>query len=198
MTTPVALAQCITHSFHKLAQYMLSSCIFFGTPSVLLHPLLYWRWVQQNFLLELQTVTLQLQKYLYYCYICSRAAQKLLNSSSNSFSVNSGRVGLEVQLVVGACLSEINWSSLSSRKPCSSSISYLERFNITVAMLLQSKLVRLQTNGVYRIQKPLDPQQRPRFAQVPQPRALEFLNSVDSYGLKSNYYLEFGVKQSIN
>ena len=60
---------------------------------------------------------------------CSKA---VLNNSSNSFSVNSGRVGLEMQLVVGARSSEINWSSLSSRKPCSSSISCVERFDITV------------------------------------------------------------------
>ena len=58
----------------------------------------------------------------------------MLNSSFNSFSVNSGRVGLETQLVVGEHSFEINWSSLSSRKPCSSSISCVERFDITVAV----------------------------------------------------------------
>ena len=40
-----------------------------------------------------------------------------------------------MQLVVGVCSSEINWSSLLSRKPCSSSISCVERFNITVAVV---------------------------------------------------------------
>ena len=59
----------------------------------------------------------------------------LLKSSSNFFSVNSGRVGLETQFVIGIHLSEINWSSLSSRKPRSSPISCVERFDITVAVV---------------------------------------------------------------
>ena len=48
--------------------------------------------------------------------------------------MSCGRVGLEMILVVGACLSEINWSSMSSKKPCSSSISCVERFDTTVAV----------------------------------------------------------------
>ena len=59
----------------------------------------------------------------------------MLNSSSNSFSVNSGKVGLEVQLVVGMRSSKINWSNMLSRKPCRSFISFAERFDITVAVV---------------------------------------------------------------
>ena len=64
---------------------------------------------------------------------CSKA---VLNNSSNSFSMNSGRVGQETCLVVGAHLSEINWSTLSSRKPSSSIISCVERFDLMVIVVV--------------------------------------------------------------
>ena len=58
-----------------------------------------------------------------------------LNSLSNSFSVSSGRIGLETSLFVGVRSSEINWSSLSSRKPCRSFMSCVERLDIMGAVM---------------------------------------------------------------
>ena len=48
--------------------------------------------------------------------------------------MNSVRIGLEMQLVVGTCSSKINWSSSLSRKPYSSCISCVKWFDITVAV----------------------------------------------------------------
>ena len=135
MTTPVVLARYITHSFYKSAQYMLSSCVFFGTPPCIASFTSLLETGLANFLVGASdgcfavAEVLVLLLHLFSCY-----SKAVLNNSSNSFSVNSGRVGLEMQLVVGTHSSEINWSSLSSRKPCSSSISCVERFNIMVAV----------------------------------------------------------------
>lgn len=79
--------------------------------------------------------------HLFLC--CSEAI--LLNSSSNSFFVNSGMVGLETQLVVGVWSSKINWSNLSSRKPNSSFISCVERFDIMVAVANHCEVTSVET-----------------------------------------------------
>ena len=134
MTAPVALAWCITHSFHKLAQNMLSFYVFLGTPPVLLPPLLCWRRIQQNSCWSFRRLLCSCRSTCITVTFVLVLFKSCVNSSSNSFSVNSGRVGLEMQLVVGAHSCEINWSTFLSRKPCSSSISCVERFNKTVAV----------------------------------------------------------------
>ena len=109
MTTPVVSARCITHSFHKSAQYTLSSCVFFGTPPCVASFTSLLETGLAKFLVGASegcfAVVEVLVLLLHSFSCCSKA---VINNSFNSFSVNSGRVGLEMQLVVSARSSQIN------------------------------------------------------------------------------------------
>ena len=114
---------------------MLSSCVFFGTPSYIASSTSLLETGLAKFYVGASDghfVVVAVFLLLLYSFSCCSKA--VLNSSSNSFAMNCSRVGLETQLVVGVCSSKLNWSSLSLRKPCSSFIFCVERFNIMVAV----------------------------------------------------------------